>query len=566
MDSFIHKISNFQIYLLFLGTGFLIYGFSLFNGFVADDNIYILENISIRQFNLPSFFLGSSYYSGDVTQLGGIYFKPFFTLIISLLFQFSGGSAFLFHLVQLLFHISNGFLLYLLFKRFFTKQISLLISLVFFIHPGNSESVVYISNLQDVLYPFFGLIALNLLFSKLDLLKKNLLISALLLSSLLSKESGILFLPTILILSYLKKREELYSLIISIFGVFVTYLFMRFVVAQVTINHQSIAPIMSADFGTRLMTMPKIIYTYVILFLFPKDLAWGHHWVVNKLSLEDFYHPLIVVGALIIIVIVGTYLICRYQKKLFAPLLFFVATTMFGIGLHLQFIPLDFTFADRWAYFPFIGFCGVLGVILSLVKFRGKYSNMFYITVVVLLLVLSVRTIIRTFDWKDDLTLTSHDVQVNTNSFVLENNLAFALIKKSDFQNAKPHLEKSIVLYPNQGAYNNLAAVYSSEKNYDKAVVLYRQSLTLGDFYMTYQNLIADLIRQKNYVEAEKETLNALNKFPNNPKLWLLMAVIYYHQGKSEEALGFANRANILSPGSGNFVVQKIKTKSPIEL
>ncbi len=567
MISFLNKISTTKLYFLFLLTGFLLYGLSLFNGFVADDNIYILENSGIRNFNLPSFFLGSSYYTGDVTQLGGIYYKPLFTLIASILFQLSGGTPFLFHLIQIIFHTGNVLLLFLLFKHFFSKQISIVLSFLFLVHPGNTESVVYISNLQDVLYPFFGLLALNFSFSKIKISGKYLLISLFLLISLLSKETGILFLPTLILLTYLKNKKELSWTTISAISVFLTYLFMRFGIARVTINKQAIAPIMSADFGTRLMTMPKIIFSYLILFFFPKDLSWGHHWVVNSPDFNNFFLPLIIISLLVLGLISATYILFKVKNKhqLLPAWLFFSFITISGIGLHLQFIPLDFTFADRWAYFPFIGFCGILGVIFSTIQFKKFNSTLLLSLIIIILIILSARTFVRTFDWKDDLTLTAHDVTVDTNSFVLENNLAFALIKKSDFNNAWPHLEKSIALYPSQGAFNNLAAVYSHQKDYQKAVELYHQSLTFGDFYMTYQNLIADLIRQKNYSEALSQTEIALKKYPNNPKLWLLLAVVYYDQDKSEEALQAANRANMLTPGIANFVLSKIKSKSPIE-
>src|SRR6478672_10985935 len=114
-------LSQKQIIAFLILFGFVLYLPALFNGFVADDNVYILANPQIRNFDLLSFFLGSSSYEGDVSHLTGVYYKPIFTLITSLLFVISQGTPFLFHLSQLSIHIINSVLLFLLFSHFFSK-------------------------------------------------------------------------------------------------------------------------------------------------------------------------------------------------------------------------------------------------------------------------------------------------------------------------------------------------------------------------------------------------------------------------------------------------------------
>ena len=177
MNSFLSKLTNFQIFLTLLILGTISFFPTFFNSFVADDNTYILNNPLIKNFNLISFFTGSSYYVGDVVNLSGIYYKPVFTLITSLLFQFSFGQAFIFHVTQLILHIIISFLLFILFAKFFSKQISLVLSIVFLIHPGNVETVVYAANLQDLLFPFFGLIAILASFSDKISLKRGIFLS-----------------------------------------------------------------------------------------------------------------------------------------------------------------------------------------------------------------------------------------------------------------------------------------------------------------------------------------------------------------------------------------------------
>lgn len=289
MLSFLKKISSFQIFLIIFFLGFLVYFPSLFNGFVADDHVYILENPHITNFNWSSFIYGSSYYSGDALSLGGIYYKPLFTFVVSALYQISGGTPFLFHLTQILLHITNSFLLFILFTKFFRKELSLFLSLIFLLHPGNVESVVYIADLQEPLFFLFGITALPKISKLKNFTWKNTaLISSLLLLALLSKESGVLFLPATVALFLTKGKKYLWPTIYLTGGVFLFYLFLRFTVAQVSINHQAIAPIMEAAFYERLLTIPKIIYSYLKLFFFPKDLSWGQHWVARNPDLPNF--------------------------------------------------------------------------------------------------------------------------------------------------------------------------------------------------------------------------------------------------------------------------------------
>jgi len=564
VNSFFYKLTNFQAFLTLLILGIITFLPTFSNGFVADDNIYILDNPIIKNFNVVSFFTGSSYYVGDTTNLSGIYYKPVFTLITSLLFQFSFGHAFLFHSIQLFLHILTTFLVFFLFSKFFSKSLSLALGILFLIHPGNVETVVYAANLQDVLFPLFGISAFVLAFSNKISWKKGLVIALFLLLSLLSKESGMLFLPTILLLAFLKNRKNFAEIFTIVFSVFFSYLFLRIGVAHVYINHQKIAPIMEATFLERVLTIPKIVHSYLLLFLFPKNLWWGQHWVVKTITFSDFYLPLITIF-LALIAILFSFIKSRSKQK--TNVLFFSGVLFFGLLLHVHIIPLDFTFAERWFYFPAIGLLGVLGTILELyLDVIKKYTRVFFLLFILIVTILCTRSFIRVTNWKNDFTLTSHDLQNNPDSFVLQNNLGLVLLQHKNYESAKIHLVKSLELYPTQSAYGNLAFVYSNLHMPEQSIMYYKKALSLGDYYLSYQNLIAEEIRQNKLQDAEENIKLALKKYPNNPKLWLLFAVISYNNGNIENAVSYAQQANLLSPDSADFILSKIAKKEKISL
>src|SRR5205823_5660731 len=112
--------------------------------------------------------------------------------IFSLFYSFSGANYFLFHSFQIIFHIINACLLFLFLKHFFRKQIALILSLIFLVHPINSEVALYVSDTQEVLFFLFGVLALWKL-KHLKSKKYLIFIAISLLLSLFSKETGLLF-------------------------------------------------------------------------------------------------------------------------------------------------------------------------------------------------------------------------------------------------------------------------------------------------------------------------------------------------------------------------------------
>src|SRR5258708_27738500 len=84
---------------------------------------------------------------------------------------------------------------------------------------------------------------------------------------------------------------------------------------------------------------------------------------------------------------------------------------LFGILFHSQIFPLDQTVADRWFYFPIVGILGMIGVLLEVFHINLKNIWIFS-AVLIFVILLSLRTFIRSVDWRDDFTLASHDSKV----------------------------------------------------------------------------------------------------------------------------------------------------------
>ena len=218
-----------------------------------------------------------------------------------------------------------------------------------------------------------------------------------------------------------------------------------------------------------------------------------------------------------------------YQKKAspFKPFIFFSLWFLLGIGLHLHFLPLDMTVADRWAYFASIGFLGsLMAILLYITDQKPKLSQHFFISLFFIICLLSLRSIERTFNWRTGLTLYKHDIKISHNAYDLENNLGVELFRNQEYKQAKVHFENSTKLAPDWWInWNNLGAIYEQEKNLDKAGQLYLKSIENGGYFHAYENYAQILVKQKKFSQAktfiEKEALPRLPYNLNLRKLYL---------------------------------------------
>jgi protein O-mannosyl-transferase len=508
MYLFLHH--HWKKFLLLAVIGLIVYGNSLFNSFVWDDEEQLINNNTVHSLsNIPTIFTGSTFNSAGATKLGGLYYKPLMSVSFAFIYTLFGSHPFPFHFVQVLIHIINAMLVFMVLSYFLKERgytLPLLLSILFLVHPINTEAVVYVSALQDVLFFCFGMLALVVTFYSSS--KRSFwgvaLICILLFFSLLSKETGIVFLLIMPIA------------ILPRIIVFLTYLFFRVGMAGITFQEASLMPIMRASLVQRVLTIPKIILYYLQTSLFPKDLAISQHWVVTRVDWSNFYLPLILCF-IVVGIIVGTW-VSLYKKspQLSRTYGFFFMLFWLGLGMHLQIIPLDMTVAERWFYLPFVGLLGMIGVVLSKTK-----KTVIIVALGLVILLLSGRTFIRNLDWKNGLTLFSHDIKISRNAFDLENNLGVELFRAGDISTAKQHFEASSKLAPYWWTnWNNLGAVYEQEGDLTTAASDYMRSIKNGDYYLAYENYAMILVKLQKFTEVktflEKE---ALPRYPNNTKL-----------------------------------------------
>lgn len=497
------KKNYFIVFLIIVG--FLVYANTLFNGFVWDDEEYIVKNQLVHSIkNIPLFLKG----------LSRSYYRPVMLTIYSLIFSVFGPRPFFFHLFQVMAHITNAVLIFFLIRYFFDDFLSFFLSMIFLVHPMNVEAVSWISATQEVLFVQMGIIALLVLVkTKAKYFRHLLLIEALLFTSLLIKETGVVFFMIVFFYLVFFNRKWLYHHLLAAFISISFYITLRFIMETVYIQDQGLFPIMRAPLTTRLLTIPKVTATYFTTFFFPKDLAIDQQWVVYVPHFHNFILPLLIVLLLIAISLV---FLLRTRNKVF---LFFLIWLMLGLLPHLHIVPLNMTFAERWFYLPMIGLLGIFGVVIT--KLKLKDMRLVNAVFIILAVLLSIRSFIRTLDWRNGLTLFRNDSKISKDAFDLENNFGVELVRVGKIDEAGQHLKKSVYLAPYWWvSLNNLGSYYMRKGDLKKAEYYYKRSIQNGDYYLAYENLTALLVKQSRKREAlEFLEKKALVKFPNNKRM-----------------------------------------------
>lgn len=313
-STFIAHRTNLEALLVIICAGLAVFLSSIFNPFVLDDVSQIVYNPYVTNIgNIPLFFVSSVSTPGILGASVFLYqYKPLLYTIYTVLVSTFGLNPVPFHLLQICLHISNAILIFLLLRYFLKRSYSFFLSLLFLVHPINSEAVIYIADLQDTLFLLFGLWALYIFVKNKDFLlsyKKIVSISLLLFLSLLSKNTGVLFLFLLPIYSFLLSRINFKRVSNASVIVLVAYIFLNLISYQHILFASLPSVIQRTQFIDRVQTIPLIFIYYLKTFVFPLNLAVVQEWIVTNITTTNFILPLFLdLVFCAIVIIFGRYL------------------------------------------------------------------------------------------------------------------------------------------------------------------------------------------------------------------------------------------------------------------
>ena len=482
-------------YLVGLGLlVFVAYFNSLNNAFVADDIPGILNKENITEV---------SYIFATPLVLA----RTFLNFTIANIF---GRSPAAFRTVNILFHLGNVWLLYLLLYILADRKTALFAAAILVVHPLLTESVTWIAGGLYAQYSFYILLGLVLYILFDEKQNKKLYYGSMIsfALALLTSEKAMAF-PFLLLaleIAYqgLKKNWERLIFPFVLGGTWILFFVGKISERQTILQNTYYQTSQTND---ALAQIPIAIASYLKLIFWPQDLTLYHSEM--SFSAIEFYSHIT-----ICLVFLGL-LVWMYKKN--KPAFFWLSFFVIALAPTLAPFGVSWIVAERYVYLGAIGIFVVAAMEVKKIGERLSNPNISYIILVPIILALTARTIVRNLDWKNQDTLWLATAKTSPSSPQNHNNLGDLYGRRGDLERSAEEFRKAIELKPGYAdAHHNLANTYQQMGRIDEAIENYQKAAELNpQLWQSCQNLAAIYFEReefelaKKWLEKAQETLNA---------------------------------------------------------
>ena len=544
------SFAGFKSYYILGGillVTFLLFYNTLTNNFVnLDDSGYIKDNPDIKSLsvkNIAAIF--SSFYNAN--------YHPFTTLSYAIEYNLFGLNAKPYHIINLLIHLLNVFMVFRLIKNVSGKtEVAFVASLFFAIHPMHVESVAWISERKDLLYSFFFICGLNTYYEYIHATanRNRLYIYTILLflCSLLSKSAAITFPLMLLIFDYYFQRGWKKKVLFEK----IPFFLLSLVFGAITILSQKSAGAINADLMPDYNLLQRffvVCFTtsyYIVKLFLPFNLA-VLHFAPAELPYYYYLSPLFL--------LLLTFLVYKaraMKRELIFGFLFYLA----GVSLTSQIIPVGYAVvSERYSYIPYIGLFFIIGCFYAAVQDKRSFVSLKPVINYLLAgvtLFFMVITFQRNKVWQNSINLFTDLVKKYPNQphahFVLAKNL----IDVPDLNAALESMNRSIGLDPKMSeSYFYRGNIYYGQENYAAALNDYLKAVELNPKYSeAYYNIGVTYNTTNKFQESIEPLTKAINMTPNE-YMYQTRASSFFNLRRLQEALDDYSKAIAINPKAG---------------
>ena len=511
---------------LTIAATILVYANSLSGSFVFDDTKQIAGNPSLHSWgNLLRAFTNDvwSFERGTLTaDIPPPYYRPLFTVYLTLNYQLFGLWEPGWHLMNLLVHtLATVFVYYLLRRLSRDNVVAFLTALLFGLHPAHVESVSWISGIPDPLAALFYLPSLLWYVRYRQEGDRKWLAASVAGYGMaaLCKETP-LVLPLILLVWELARSETKNSLtrrlktsvplLIPYAVVGVAYLALRFsVLGRISWKHPFMTQVPDSAIW---MTVPYVFVNYLWHLIAPLylSLIYGTSFITSAAN-PRFLLP---VG-----IVIGLGLMLWVYRKKLSPQVWVAVTLMIAPllpVLNLKVFPYEYIIQDRYLYLPSIGFCYLLAILI--LRLARKRAALAVVLSIVGLLGYGAATVLQNRVWHDSVALWQRAVYYSPNSWSTHYNLGLAYLGLKQYELAQTELLEAKRLDSNRGnVYNNLALAQAGMGHADEAITNLKAALALDPKLLEVHNNLGALLYDKgNYADAKLEFARVLEADPSS--------------------------------------------------
>ena len=466
------------------------------------------------------------------------------------------------HLTNVLFHILNTLLLFLVLKKM-TGDFwqSSFVAALFALHPLHVESVAWVAERKDVLSTFFWIMTLwsYTRYVERSGFDRYLLVLLFFILGLMAKPM-LVTLPFVLLLldywplkrfqfeksGYGNKSEQgrfPLSLILEKIPLFVLSSASSVATYLVQNISGAVSPLDALPFKVRIANAMVSYASYIGKMIWPHNLSVFYPYPKDILLWK-------IAGAsfLLVAITVVVFMMAKTKPYFVVGWLWYIGTLVPVIGLVQVGMQ---AMADRYTYVPLIGiFITIAWGTPDLVsKWRYKRIGLAAITTVVLtILMITSRLQIRY--WSNSTTLFEHAINVTVDNSVAHVNIGEALAEHGNTEAAVRHFYEALRIKPDLVApLLNIGVTLREKGKIDEAINHFLKVLLFKPDCVEAYSELADTLKKKgDFVGAVKYYLEAIRIKPDQAKLYNNLGAILAYQNKGKEAVGYFYKALQIDP------------------
>ena len=525
--------SNLVMSIVAILFSLLVYFNSLNNHWVLDDGRVIIDNVYITSLRyLPIYF------QGKISPLpsGPIMLRPLWMLSYNLNFMVGGYNVWTYRIFQIILHGVNVFLLYLLFSLLFPEAhrgLRYLFSVMFAVHPVNTEAVNYLSARSDLMVTLFILLVVVLFLKWEESGKRKFLVWSYicLLLAYLSKEFAI-GLP-IFLLIYLAIKGEIRKKI----KVYLPYLFITtgIIFYWWILFSGNLGEYFPDNLIQNIVSQLKVGLLYLKLFFFPKSLC-----IVHEVNGGGYW-----VGLVIVAVMIGAIMAFYRDNRFMIGIAFFISFL-----LPKCFVKLNFPAMEHHFYLAEIG----IWIAVFSVVYRISFRKMVFISVGVIT-IFSCITYCRNRVWESEKTVWLDAFQKNPESSPALISIGLVYLKSGNYKLAEKFLLKALRKCKEINRLvliiRGIVEVYRKEGHVNKAEhILYALYKIFPRDFALLHSLGVICIQKGEYKRAEHYYLAALKINPYYLRSIFNLGLLYLNQGEIYKARNYFQKYVRLKPRS----------------
>jgi Tfp pilus assembly protein PilF len=546
----VQRKQTLLVLIVSIAVSFVLFGNGIRADYAYDDTpgIAIREDLKDPR-NIFKLFVSPYYFQQP--EIGLYRPLPMFTYLLNnLLF---GTTPVSFHIVNILLHAINSWLVFILIKYLTSdRKIALISFLLFLVHPIHTEAVSLIVGRAELLVFLFSLLMLYF-----HLNHRYRRTSFCFLMALFSKEIAVMTLPLLFYIQWVRENKfpniKKYFYYIVPMGI---YFVLRFITLGKYIFYARALdyienPLPFVSIQERIFTAFKVLYLYVEKLIFPLELTNDYSYNVIKIIQNPFQSHESIIGILLFMLLVLAVIIPRSKNTPVALAAVFFLLPYLLISNFV--LAVGTIMGERLIYFSSLGF--ILFITYILVKLSKKsegWNESVWIIFVIILTLFSIRTVIRNEDWINNDKLYSSNLKNHPEGFLTQLYWGTALLGKNQIEEGKKHLFAAQQIYPNNSkliiTFGALAEIEHqdglAEKYYKEAISKYDLAIE------AYAKLGHLYFKQEKYELSAENLLKAISLYPTE------VETSYYAR----------TQIQLKTPDKGIEVIEKYFGKNPKDL